>query len=361
MMLHEAMSHSMLLTGAIVCGCVLDLIFADPVKLPHPVVIMGSCIRRMEHFLRSRFPAGEKGELAGGRILAALLPPCVFVLTGAVCMLSWHIHPALFFAVESIWCAQALAARGLANEARAVKAALKRKDAIRTAEGTDAPTADAPASIFGDSAASKEDPLNPARRQVARIVGRDTDSLDEAGIIRACVETVAENSSDGVIAPLLYMLIGGAPLALAYKAINTMDSMIGYRNDRYLYFGAAAAKLDDIANYLPSRIAALGWIAAACADPSSDGPNAWRIFRRDRRKHASPNAAQTESACAGALHIALAGPASYFGRLHQKPWIGDNDRPVEAEDISRSVRLMWIAGSCVFAAGIGIRLLILLR
>ena len=121
-MLHEAMSHSMLLTGAIVCGCVLDLIFADPVKLPHPVVIMGSCIRRMEHFLRSRFPAGEKGELAGGRILAALLPPCVFVLTGAVCMLSWHIHPALFFAVESIWCAQALAARGLANEARAVKA-----------------------------------------------------------------------------------------------------------------------------------------------------------------------------------------------------------------------------------------------
>ena len=208
MMLHEAMSHSMLLTGAIVCGCVLDLIFADPVKLPHPVVIMGSCIRRMEHFLRSRFPAGEKGELAGGRILAALLPSCVFVLTGAVCMLSWHIHPALFFAVESIWCAQALAARGLANEARAVKAALKRKDAIRTAEGTDAPTADAPASIFGDSAASKEDPLNPARRQVARIVGRDTDSLDEAGIIRACVETVrAEtwNTAGSCSAAILYM------------------------------------------------------------------------------------------------------------------------------------------------------------
>ena len=149
-----------------------------------------------------------------------------------------------------------------------------------------------------------------ARKAVARIVGRDTQNLTAEGVTRAAVETVAENASDGVIAPLLYMLLGGAPLALTYKAINTMDSMLGYKNQKYLYFGRAAARLDDVANYLPSRLAGLLWVAAAALTGSS-ARGAWKIWRRDRRNHASPNSAQTESACAGALGVQLAGPAGH--------------------------------------------------
>lgn len=203
----EGMLRALLMTGAIVCGCVLDLIFADPVKLPHPVVLMGACITRLERSLRSRFRADTKGELAGGRVLAAILPSGVFAFSFAVCLLAWRIHPALFFAVESIWCAQALAARGLAKEALAVRAAICRS--CRSPGGKDRDATEPAGAVRSglDSTNQEEASLHRARRQVARIVGRDTDSLDEAGIIRACVETVAENSSDGVIAPLLYMLI----------------------------------------------------------------------------------------------------------------------------------------------------------
>ena len=172
----------------------------------------------------------------------------------------------------------------------------------------------------------------------------------------AAVETVAENFSDGVAAPLFYMLLGGAPLALTYKAINTMDSMVGYKNDRYLYFGRAAAKLDDAANFIPSRLAALCWIGGAFLT-GQDGKNAWRIWRRDRRNHASPNSAQTESACAGALGVQLAGPASYFGKLLEKPTIGDPDRPVEPEDITRANRMLYAAGGLALAVGLGLKAL----
>ncbi len=177
-----------------------------------------------------------------------------------------------------------------------------------------------------------------ARQAVGRIVGRDTEALTREGVIRAAVETVAENASDGVIAPLFYMMLGGAPLALTYKAVNTMDSMVGYKNERYLHFGRAAAKLDDAANCLPSRIAALLWVAAA-ALTGNDAKGAWRIWRRDRRNHASPNSAQTESACAGALGVQLAGPATYFGQYYDKPTIGDATRPIEPEDILRANRM----------------------
>jgi adenosylcobinamide-phosphate synthase len=185
--------------------------------------------------------------------------------------------------------------------------------------------------------------LAEARKAVGRIVGRDTAELSDAGVTRAAVETVAENFSDGEIAPLFYMLIGGAPLALAYKAVNTMDSMVGYKNEDYIDFGRAAAKLDDAANFLPSRLAAILLIAAAPL-VGLDGKNALRIWRRDRRKHASPNSAQTEAAMAGALHVQLAGPASYFGERVEKPYIGDPDRPIEPEDIRRANRLMYAAG-----------------
>ncbi len=316
----------MILTLAVLTGCLLDFLLGDPEGIPHPVVLMGACITKAERILRRIFPKSPKGELAGGCVLAAFLPTTVFLIAFVACRLCLRIHPAVYYLLESFWCYQSLAARGLAREAEGVRGAL-------TEQG-----------------------LASARKQVSRIVGRDTDGLDGAGVIRACVETVAENSSDGVAAPLLYMLIGGAPLALAYKAVNTMDSMIGYRNDRYLFFGRAAARLDDIVNFIPSRITALCWIAAAFPDPEADGKNAWRIFRRDRWNHPSPNSAQPESACAGALHIRLGGPAYYFGALHEKPPIGEDDRPVETEDIRRSVRLMWISSVLLLAAGIIVRI-----
>jgi adenosylcobinamide-phosphate synthase len=189
---------------------------------------------------------------------------------------------------------------------------------------------------------------------VSRIVGRDTQNLTAEGVTKAAVETVAENASDGVIAPLLYMLIGGAPLALTYKAINTMDSMLGYKNEKYLYFGRAAAKLDDVANYIPSRLAALLWVAAA-AFTGNDAKGAWRIWRRDRHCHASPNSAQTESACAGALGVQLAGPAYYFGEYYPKPTIGDALRPIEPQDILRANRMMYVASGFALAWGAAIR------
>jgi adenosylcobinamide-phosphate synthase len=177
---------------------------------------------------------------------------------------------------------------------------------------------------------------------VARIVGRDTQALTETGVVKAAVETVAENFSDGVFAPMLYLMIGGGALGFCYKSINTMDSMVGYKNDRYLYFGRCAAHLDDIVNFIPSRLAALFLIVAAplCG---LDGKKAWEIYRRDRFNHASPNSAQTEAAAAGALHVRLAGDAYYFGKLYKKPYIGDDLRPVEIEDIARVNRLMMTA------------------
>ena len=196
--------------------------------------------------------------------------------------------------------------------------------------------------------------LPAARRAVARIVGRDTENLTAEGVTKAAVETVAENASDGVIAPLFYMLIGGAPLALTYKAINTMDSMLGYKNKKYLYFGRCAAKLDDAANWLPSRLAALFWVAAAALTGSS-AKGAWRIWRRDRHNHASPNSAQTESACAGALGVQLAGPAYYFGAYYDKPTIGDALRPIEPEDILRADRMMYTESVLALIIGLAVR------
>ncbi|MBE5037506.1 cobalamin biosynthesis protein CobD [Subdoligranulum sp. DSM 109015] len=298
---------------AALCGFVIDLLLGDPAWMPHPVVFMGRCISALEKLLRRIFPKTPKGELAGGVILAAVLPLGTLALTGLCVWGLGLIHPALSFALQVLWCWQALAAKGLRQESDNVRRAL--------VTGT----------------------LDDARKAVSRIVGRDTAALSREGVIRAAVETVAENFSDGVVAPLFWMLLGGAPLALAYKAVNTMDSMVGYKNDRYLYFGRAAAKLDDAANWLPSRLAALLLVAAAPLIGQNAG-RAFAIWRRDRRKHASPNSAQTESAMAGALGVRLAGPASYFGKIHQKPWIGDDTRPIEPEDITRAGRMLY-AGS----------------
>lgn len=305
-------------------GFLLDMWLADPGWMPHPVVLMGKCITRLEEVLRSRFPATPKGERAAGCVLAVLLPVGTLVLTGAICLLAGRIHPLLGLVVQTFWCWQALAVKGLAEESKNVYRQLAAED------------------------------LPGARRAVARIVGRDTQALTEEGVTKAAVETVAENFSDGVVAPLFYMMIGGAPLALCYKAVNTMDSMIGYKNQRYLQFGRAAAKLDDAANYLPSRLAAVFWIAAAGLT-GQDAPNAWRIWRRDRRNHASPNSAQTESACAGALGVQLAGPAYYFGEYYNKPTIGDAKRPIEPRDILRANRMLFAGAGLALVLGLGLR------
>lgn len=300
---------------AALCGFVLDLLLGDPAWMPHPVVFMGKCITKLERMLRRMFPQTAQGELVAGAILAAVLPLGTVVMTIGVLWVCGMIHPALEFSVETLWCWQALAVKGLAAESRNVYHRLTK------------------------------DTLDAARLAVGRIVGRDTERLTAEGVTKAAVETVAENFSDGVAAPMFYMMIGGAPLALCYKAINTMDSMVGYKNERYLYFGRAAAKLDDAANWAPARIAALLLILSAGLT-GQNAADAWRIWRRDRRNHASPNSAQTESAVAGALGVQLAGPAYYFGQIYEKPTIGDDLRPIEPKDILRTNRMLYV-GSCL--------------
>ena len=316
----------MMTVWAVLGGFVLDALFGDPAWLPHPVVYMGKAISKLEKFLRPRLPKTPQGELLAGAIVAFCLPVGTFLLTGLVCWGAARLHPLLGLAVQMFWCGQALAARGLVQESTNVYKELKKPD------------------------------LPGARKAVSRIVGRDTAELTAEGVTKAAVETVAENASDGVIAPLLYMLIGGAPLALTYKAINTMDSMLGYKNEKYLYFGRVPAKLDDVANYIPSRLAGLLWVAAA-AFTHNDAKGAWKIWRRDRRNHASPNSAQTESACAGALGVQLAGPAYYFGEYYAKPTIGDALRPIEPEDILRANQMMYVASSFALAWGCAFRAL----
>ncbi len=316
----------MMTVWAVVGGFVLDTLFGDPAWLPHPVVFMGKAIARLEGFLRPRLPKTPKGEVLGGAIVAFCLPVGTLLFAGAVCWGAARLHPLLGLAVQMFWCAQALAARGLVQESTNVYKELVKPD------------------------------LPAARRAVSRIVGRDTAALTAEGVTKAAVETVAENASDGVIAPLFYMLLGGAPLALTYKAINTMDSMLGYKNEKYLYFGRIPAKLDDAANYLPSRLAGFLWVAAA-AFTRNDAKGAWKIWRRDRHRHASPNSAQTESACAGALGVQLAGPAYYFGQYYPKLTIGDALRPIEPEDILRANRMMYVASSFALAWGCALRAL----
>ena len=313
---------------AALAGFLLDALLGDPAWMPHPVVYMGRAISALEKRLRRAFPPGPRGELWAGRVLAFLLPAGTLILSGGILFLLHRLSPPLAFLAQAVWSWQVLAARCLEQESLAVCRALE------------------------------NDTLEAAQKQVGRIVGRDVARLDEAGVARAAVETVAENFSDGEAAPLFYLLLGGAPLALAYKAVNTMDSMVGYKNERYLYFGRAAARLDDLANWLPSRLAALLLVAAA-ALCGEDAKAAFAIWRRDRRCHASPNSAQTEAAMAGALGLQLAGPAWYFGRLYEKPTIGDPLRPIVPRDILRANRLLRVGSLLCFLLLAGLRLFII--
>lgn len=297
--------------AACITGFLLDFIFGDPVWLYHPVRVIGNFISFGEKTLRKIFRKTTGGELAAGAVLWFLTAGLSFLIPFAVLAGAQMLHPVLRFLIESFWCYQILAARCLVNESGKVYDRLKEND------------------------------LPGARKAVSMIVGRDTENLTVEGVTKAAVETVAENTSDGVTAPLLFLILGGAPLGFLYKAVNTMDSMLGYKNEKYLYFGRFPARMDDVFNYIPSRITALFMIAAAFLT-GMDGKNAWKIYLRDRRKHASPNAAQTEAVCAGALRVRLAGDAVYFGRLYKKEYLGDSLRPIEAEDIRRAGRLMYV-------------------
>lgn len=303
---------------ALFLGILLDILFGDPQGWYHPVMAMGWLINRLEDLLRGLFPKTNIGEQWAGFCMTALVVIVFTFLPAGMIYLCYWIHPAVGILLESVACGTLLAGKSLKTESMKVAEALER------------------------------DGLSAGREAVSMIVGRDTDKLDEAGVIRAAVETVAENTSDGVIAPLLFMACFGGVGGFFYKSINTMDSMVGYKNDHYQYFGTTAAKLDDFVNFIPSRISAIMMVIASSLC-KMDRKNAWRIFLRDRRNHASPNSAQTEAVMAGALQIRLAGEAWYFGRKYQKPFIGDDIRPVEREDIARSCRLMFVA-SCLAAA-----------
>lgn len=299
---------------ALAIGFALDLVVGDPHWLPHPIRLIGRLISGLERILRRVFPATPKGERAAGVVLVVLVCTISTACAIALLVLCGMASPWLALAVESIMCYQMLATKALKDESMKVYDAL----------------------AAGDLAA--------ARSAVSMIVGRDVERLDAAGVTRATVETVAENASDGVVAPLLFMAVGGAPLGVFYKAINTMDSMVGYRNEKYRYFGTAAARFDDVLNFVPARLSGVLMVCAASI-VRLDAKGAWRIFLRDRRKHASPNSAHTEAACAGALDVALAGDAWYFGKLVEKPTIGDALRPVEAADIVRANRLLYATAS----------------
>lgn len=299
---------------ALVIGFVIDFFVGDPHGLPHPVVGMGKLVSLCEkHLLR-----GTRGDLRRGAVTVAVVAGLSTAVPAGLLYLAWRLHPAVYLLLESVMCFQLVAARDLVRESRAVESALEAGD------------------------------VEGARRAVSMIVGRDTDRLDAGGICRAAVETVAENTSDGVIAPLFWMGLFGAVGGFFYKAVNTMDSMIGYRNEKYLLFGRAAAKTDDAVNFLPSRLSALLMILV-CPLLKLDARGAWRIFRRDRRKHDSPNSAQTESACAGALGLRLAGDAYYGGVLHKKPLIGDPVRQISPGDITRAGRLMYASSLAMLA------------
>lgn len=314
-------------TSALLLGFVIDFAVGDPHALPHPVRWMGALIAALERQLRrARSP---KSDFRRGLLLTAVT---AFLSTALPCLLlaaAWAVDPWVYFALDSLMCWQILAARQLVRESGLVQRALEAGD------------------------------IEKARYAVSMIVGRDTERLSAEGICKAAVETVAENASDGVIAPMCWMLLFGAAGGFFYKSVNTMDSMIGYKNEKYLWFGRAAARLDDAVNFLPARLSGLLMVITAplCG---LDGKNAWKIFRRDRLKHQSPNSAQTEAACAGALRVELAGDAWYGGVLHKKDKIGDPLRPVEAKDIAGAGRLMYASAAVMLLTILAVRGVVLL-
>ncbi|MBQ6993786.1 MAG: cobalamin biosynthesis protein CobD [Lachnospiraceae bacterium] len=321
---------------AFIVGFILDMLFGDPYWLPHPIQAIGNLISWLEGRLLGKKTEeiaedrrDTEKELKNGKWLVMLVLLITVIGTALLLACAYGIHEYAGVVVEAVMTYQILAAKCLKAESMKVYDCLKKQD------------------------------LEASRKAVSMIVGRDTSVLDETGVAKATIETVAENTSDGVIAPMLYTALGGPVLGFFYKAVNTMDSMVGYKNQRYLHFGRVAAKLDDVMNYIPARISAYLMIGVSFVmGKDFSGKQAYRIYKRDNRKHASPNSAQTESVCAGALGIQLAGNASYFGKIVEKPYIGDETRKVVYEDIRRINRLMYATacfceGVCIFLLYLG--------
>lgn len=295
---------------ALVMGYILDLIFGDPYWMPHPVRFIGNLISILEKVIRRFMPKTKRGEYIGGIILTVMVVSISIVIPLVIILMAKSINTYLALTVETFMCYQILATKSLKVESMKVYDELEKND------------------------------LPSARKAVSMIVGRDTKDLTFSGVAKAAVETVAENTSDGIIAPMIFIAIGGAPMGFFYKAINTMDSMVGYKNEKYMNFGRFAAKLDDVVNYLPARISAYQMILSSFF-LRYDYKNAFKIYKRDRYNHASPNSAQTESVCAGALDVQLAGNAYYFGKLYEKSTIGDNIREINYDDIKKANRLLY--------------------
>ena len=313
---------------ALLLGFFIDLLLGDPHSIPHPVVWIGKLITAVEKAVRRIFPKTVRGENVAGGVLWLIVAGVSTAVPALLLYAAYRLHPAAGLVLESIMCWQILATKSLRDESMKVYAALK------------------------------EDVPENYRRAVSMIVGRDTAELDDLAVTRAAVETVAENASDGVIAPMLFLALGGAPLGFFYKAANTMDSMLGYVEMPYKNIGLVPAKMDDVLNYIPARLSALLMLAAG-ALLRLDVKNGWRIWRRDRRNHASPNSAQTESVCAGLLGVRLAGDAYYHGVLHKKPYIGDARREIEYEDIPRAGRLLYATAALSLLLFGGIKFLLL--
>lgn len=306
---------------------VLDLIFGDPHFLPHPIRLIGLLISGLSKALRKIFPKNKSGEFTAGVLLNIIVLAVSFVVPYYILQGLNMVHPWLKYIAETLFCYQIFAGKSLKQESMRVYKHIKAGD------------------------------LPNSRKYLSWIVGRDTESLDFKQITKAVVETIAENASDGVIAPMIFMLIGGAPLGFLYKGVNTLDSMVGYKNEKYINFGKFSAIVDDILNFIPARITGLAMVIGAFFI-GLDGKNAWKIFLRDRHNHASPNSANPESACAGALNIQLAGDAYYFGKLYKKKTIGDDNRPVCPEDIVKSANLMYAASILSLIVFEGVRLIL---
>lgn len=300
-------------------GFYLDMLFGDPPNIVHPVCAIGNIISKTEHILRNHFDKTEKEEKKAGIFLVTIVLTITLTITTLLLFLMKILSKWAAFLTEIILCWYMIAMKSLKKESMAVYTELKKGN------------------------------LKNARKAVSRIVGRDTQNLTQQGVIKAAVETVAENTSDGVVAPLFYMTFFGALGGVFYKTINTMDSMIAYKNEKYIHFGKCAALLDDIVNYIPARLSAI-FMCCAATLLKYDGKNSFKIWLRDRRKHASPNSAQTEAACAGALGIQLAGDAWYFGKKYKKPFIGDKKKDIEIEDIKRANKLLYATSTIAITA-----------
>lgn len=314
--------------GALCIGFAIDLIVGDPHSIPHPVIFIGKLISALEKLVRKIFPKTVKGENFAGGVLWLVVVAFSTAVPALLLWLCYGIRVWLGLAIESIMCWQILATKSLKDES------MKAYDALQT----------------GD--------ITKSRYAVSMIVGRDTENLDDKAVARAAVETVAENTSDGIVAPLIFLAIGGAPLGFFYKAVNTMDSMLGYVELPYKNIGLVPAKMDDVMNFIPSRLSAFimlcaGWLL------KMDVKNGWKIFKRDRFNHVSPNSAQTESVCAGLLGLRLAGDAWYHGELHKKKFIGDALREIEYEDIKRACRLLYVTAVLSLILFAGLKLLFL--